>query len=358
MLKNAGHIYPKSIVIAIVISIFRFILSVIIRPKLPYNFIVDSLTIRRVMNSNILFFSGEDSYKSTALFFRMLGFTHQSSYLVEIIFSSVIYTLFLFVIIFVLGINLAKLIPFICISLLTFFSIVYFSMFSKDLIAFIFLSMSVIFNKSNKYNCWMVVMVLLYGFLFRAYWIIFAGYILLFYFMQNKRIRPIKQALFSFIALLGIGWGYQKIYGLYISQIRADTLSVLNANTKIQNLYPATSLLNDFFNSLYSLSNLLFPINGINSKNEIVYYFVLYAVLCLIIKSKKNEAIRISAIQIICSFLLVQALFEPDMGSALRHQIVVFIFPVLRMLVDKQERGNKFELFNCNSSLQFNRGHT
>jgi hypothetical protein len=321
-------------------------------PKIiPNRFHSDSNTIRRFIASSGMVFSGDSSYQSTASFYRLIGFQADSPHVVEASMAFVSFTIFLFFVFFIIKINMNNFFSIVLLIFEIFVFGAYFSFVSKDLIPFTLLTVSYLFYKKSKFYIFYLSAILVYAIFFRHYWFL-ALSILVFFLVINK-FREIKVRLFitiSFFIQIVSSVGYFILTHEFISKIKeganADRIGSIFAKTIINNWIPTTNLLTDIVNNAYCLINLIIPLDGLASVNEIVYYVWLYTVLATIFVAKFKFKIDILEgnlkyiIFFFFSFLLIQSFFEPDIGSAFRHQLVVSI-PIPLLMTQKIESSLK-----------------
>ena len=335
-----------NIIIGILLIIIYTSLVPIINNLLPRNFRVDSLAIKRISENTGLSFTTGESYQSTALFFKMIGYNSRNDSYFEIMLSICTYMIYIFLLIFVFKIDFRNLRNILSIICITFFFSIYFSVLSKDLICFLFLFIPFCRINKTDFLKYFVFFSFVYGLFIRSYWILFV----IFFFFLNYVCKKVKwKILGTGFLYISISFLYVKIKGDYISKLRADTHSVLNANTNIDNIFIPNNLFHDLLNNLYVFLNLIFPANGIGSKNEIFYYIFIYFFIILLFKYYNLFNDR-KYFNILFSFLIIQSLFEPDMGSALRHQSV-FYFYIFLFLCNKVGVRRKNELFSRSFTL-------
>lgn len=325
--------YSKmSLLIAIVSFPVSFFYFYLLRYLLPNNFFFDTGTIRRFMKPGAIV----NDYSIAGKFYRQLGFKYDTPIFYEIVLASTVFFIFTCALLYILKIDFLHFDT----SLMYVFSLAlfgpFFAMISKDLIVFIFLLATFLFFNRKSYRLYFLLFILLYAVQYRKYW--FITIVLLFslcivrYFFSRHTI--IISTLFTFIYLVLVSICYHLLSGSYISIQRMSVNSTRvgsdYARTATRTILPPTNLFNDLTNTIYNAINLLIPIDGIGSINELAYYLWLYFILYIIYRTYKtchgiSGNTRFYLLFFI-SFIFTQSLFEPDMGSAFRHQLPVTLF--------------------------------
>ena len=324
-------------IIGLVLIIIYIPTSFWLNRNLQSQFKVDSIWIKNTIGSASSSFSGSESYGSAALFYKLLGFSLNSPPYKEVLLSVLIYGIYIFFLVWIIKFNFDNVINLIIVCILSFFFATYYSVLSKDLIAFICICPSFLFFKNRYFIFFLVICIFFYGFFFRSYWLIF-GIVLII--SSNKNIRRNRPAHFFILLLVIVVFSvfYFKLDHHYVSLLRDNTHSVLSANTNIDNIFSPTNIVYDILNTLNTLINLIIPLNGLGSKNELVYYVILYFFIYIYLKNKNDNFLWLS---IFVSFLISQSFFEPDMGSALRHQMVLYLYLYPILLSSKQTEENQ-----------------
>lgn len=299
-----------------------------LRYLLPRKFYFDTNTIRSFMENG----ASMTDYTKAGNFYKRLGFKYDTPIVYEIILASIVFFLFTTILVFIINVDFSKLsIDLIYLCVLCFFGPFY-SMISKDLITFIFILFAMLFFNTKIFKYILIVVVLIYALNFRKYWLItLCLFIILFIAFKFLKRKTLWIVIMESIFLLLISITYNIFTGQYISSqrliVNSARINSDNAKTITKTLLVPNCLSNDLINTIYNFVNLIFPIDGIGSFNELIYYIWLYTVFGLIYffrkKMNKNEKIYLI---FFASFLFTQSLFEPDMGSAFRHQFVISSF--------------------------------
>lgn len=336
----------KSIVVLHFFCIGTFILFMLSRKIFPMNFFFDNKTVRIFMENPGI--NDDKSYLNTANLFSFFGFEYNSSFISEQIFSWLIFILLISILIIKFHLNISTVQNFILLSLFTVFYSAYVTQLSKELVLIILMvGILLIINKKNE-KVMLLLSALLYAYFFRTYWFLTIFFTISFLITLRFTNTKMNKKFFALIGIqviiiqllfLGVTKDYLTNARYNVNQTR---LSSEFADTMISNPFINTSILTDFFNFCYGLMNLFIPIDGLGSANEIVYYIFIWFVISILkkmYKSRKPDFYKYSAYYMfLVSFIVVQAFFEPDMGSALRHQVI--LIPIILFISCKVKPQN------------------
>lgn len=226
-----------------------------------------------------------------------------------------------------------------------------------QMLYFIAIFLILINNKipiSSKYLlCFLVY--LISSITYRNYYITMAIFFVILYLLYELLLKKIEKFKFmDFIKILLIMFS-----SYFIVIFIMKTFSISNYNKLLWvrlNHSVATTGINAFFNStntfvftfeiILIIFRMLFPIEILKHG---ISYFLYFLFQCLLSKSIINNLIIINkicetkkiALFVTCSFLLGSALFEPDFGSWVRHEAVLFpLFLILNNFLDREVQSN------------------
>lgn len=287
---------------------------------------------------------GDKNYKSAAIFYKMLGFNANSPIYREQFFSWLVFGLFLILVLYIAKESSLNLIQ---ITFLSFFALmfgIYFAYISKDLIIFLFMTLGTYLVAKYRSILPLSIVIIVYATLFRSYWFLVLITFLLLYYAVQKNKSVVSVAIFSLLAIVIIVFAYNIINGSQMSVARTavndQRLNGQQANTMINNLLPNSSVFTDTINCLYVFLSLFLPIDGLGSFNEIIYYFWIWGVTVSMLlkwkKIKRNHERQqylylSSSFCLLLALVVIQSMFEPDIGSVFRHQLA--IVPILILLL-------------------------
>lgn len=299
-------------------ALFSFIFFTIGQNFIPPLFNQDGKTIRIAMLGGI-----PGSYGAAADFYKLIGFGYNSSDLSVELFSWIVYLISLYLIFKICN---GDIISGKAILLLTVYTVsfgFYYATFSKDIILliFTFIIVSIYLKKGCYFH--IPIILFIYGAIYRQYWIIIA---VMFFAISMFNLKKIKIS-FVFYMTIVIIYLYEFFIGTYITDTRVGVNLGRIANTTINNLLPNNSYITDLINYVYVLASMVLPIQGIGSFNGIIYYLWIWLLTIIFLINKRKLNIKFTYLFLI--YLNIQACFEPDFGSAIRHMmpliLIVFI---------------------------------
>lgn len=320
----------------IFLNIITFVLFLNNRNIFPTKYFNDNDYIKRLLSESVIELS-DKSYAMTTKLFGFLGFTYNDFHAKEQFLGWMVFMLFLYYFLIIEKIEVLNIYNNIVLG----FSIIAFSAYmaqiSKDLILF-FLMVIMIFvihkiKLERNIYIFSIAIILIYSFNFRSYW-----YLILAFFLLNSvlvRLGKKKKLiiLLNILLVCSISIYYNKVFNLNITYLRTSVnqyrVGSSDAATMIYNYFPDSGWQNDVLNYFYVLLNMVFPLDGLGSKSELIYYFWVYLFIIGIMKNKQNKQNK-PLIILLTSFLLVQPFFEPDIGSMFRHQIAML--PIIFIL--------------------------
>lgn len=300
------------------ISFFSLFMFIFLSKYLPNKLLNDSNTIKNGM----LFSSGLDkSFLSTMHFYMFFGMNYDTPIIVINLFS---WLILVFTLLTFLKLNKSINFTIYQIIFISFFSLMfwlYFSQYSKDIIVIIIFILAINISKNQKYLLINLILAIgIYGYFFRSYWlIVFTIALIIILFIKiaknKKNIYPLAYIFIAFVLFIFI---YYLVIHKQVTDIRF-TFFHPGSKSIIHNIVPDSSVLFDVINYIYVLISLLIPIQGLSSINMLIYYFWIWNLIIYILRHKYNIDFKLLLLFIV--FINVQALFEPDFGSVLRHQM-------------------------------------
>lgn len=219
---------------------------------------------------------------------------------------------------------------------------VYVSVPSKEFINFICLSPIVFLIKKRQKSFkktlfFSLVVLLIIGFIFRPYYLLVALLAIFMQLLSNINIRNHRTATIfygiSLVIIVSLSMGVIK--GYYISNsTRGYMVSRGVSNSAIVSPVKANVWYGEIISIVHGFFSVNFPVNGLQhflSPHIIIFVFwqiLLFIVLVKqfdkIVKEGKRKNYDLLLCHILFSYFIVQAVFEPDLGSALRHKASVF----------------------------------
>lgn len=220
---------------------------------------------------------------------------------------------------------------------------VYIAVPAKEFINFIYISIIVflIQNRSLKYAktiAFCLFLMMFFGFFFRPYYYLICILSVLIYLGSYIRIKNYKiiSIVYGLLILIGISLSYGIVKGEFISQTTREALNTTRmgseaAKTMIVSPLDADTWYGESFGIVYGFFSVNVPLNGLKHMlSPQVLIFILWQLLlfyllirkygkCLKELRKRNYDLWL--FYFLFSYLIVQGVFEPDLGSAIRHKI-------------------------------------
>jgi hypothetical protein len=230
---------------------------------------------------------------------------------------------------------------------LSFFMLAIFvSMPSKEFITFTYLSLIAFTflstKQTNKQKTILVVVLLSLFAIFRPYFllipIVSLGMYLLSY--VKFRMKTISTIFYGIIIVLFLSFSNGVIKGKYLSETNREALNKERKNDKDANSIIVSPIpTNTWYGETVGIFNGFFAVNiplieGIKHMfSPQIIAFIVWQLLLLYIlvirfsrylKDRNKYFLELCLILIVFSYFILQGLFEPDLGSAIRHKIGVF----------------------------------
>ena len=331
----------KSVFAFSLISLFGIIVSAISFYILPERFFYDTVIIIDDPYNQI---GLKGSYPFTIWFYNITGLKYWHFSLL-----GVLQYLIIVVVLYKIGVpnNFNKLtVKNILVYVAFIITAIFISMPSKEFITFLFMALIIfLLKKIEKFPKRVVLYVLglllFFGYFFRQYFMLVAAISVVFYMVsrvnfKNKKMATLLYGL-SIAIILSLSYGFIK--GTFLSQETRENINEIRSgqeatNSVIVSPIPTDTWYGESFGIVYGFVSVNFPINGfkhILSPQIIVFVFwqlLLFVILfirydkCLGKGVKNNNELWFFFI--LFSYFISQGIFEPDLGSAIRHKMGVF----------------------------------
>lgn len=334
--------------------LFGLIITFLAYQVLPERFFRDAETI---LNRNNYFKGFMGSYPFTASFYKLTGLAK-----LDFVFIGLIQYPIMIYLLYKVGVPKdlykLKLKNFIIFSLFIMLAI-YVSVPSKEFINFLYLYIIVYMIKNKIFSyfktiIYTIILLLFFSYFFREYYAIVAiisigMYLASFIKFNNYKTTSI---VFGITLLIGISLSYGIIKGQYISnETRAYVTSLADSNTIITPPLQTNTWYGESISILYGFFSVNLPLNGLKyilSPHILFFVFWQLTVFFLLIKTYgrvinegKRNNYELWLFYILFSYFIVQGVFEPDLGSALRHKASVF--PIIYYLLNYESFRKKAE---------------
>lgn len=240
---------------------------------------------------------------------------------------------------------------------------IFISMPTKEFINFVFVGAIVLLFQHRKYSftktIWIEsILFVLYGFVFRQYYVFLAILPVVMYVIsgvkiRNKRLLTITSGL---VVIIFLSLSYGMVKGQFMSEeirygVNSGRMESKNANSMISSPVKPDTWYGESIGILYGFFSVNLPLNGLKhlkSPHILVFVFwqlIMFGILfwrfrhCF--KDGRKNNYELWQFFILFSFFIVQGVFEPDMGSAIRHKIG--IFPLIYYLFYYEEFRKKLQ---------------
>jgi len=223
---------------------------------------------------------------------------------------------------------------------------VFISMPSKEFITYIYTSSIVFLYKSEtisfkKLLYLSMAILIIFGIMFRPYFVLIpviaiGMYWITFIKLKNKTIMTVAYGLLIAI-FLSLSYGLVK--GEYFSASTREELNQLRLNAEASNTIilspiPADTWYGESVGIIYGFFSVNVPLNGLKHilspqvVGFIIWQLLLFWILLVrfswCLKDRKKYIRELWILLIILSYFIIQGIFEPDLGSAVRHKIGMF----------------------------------
>ncbi|MCA4782142.1 hypothetical protein NZD85_09140 [Empedobacter stercoris] len=216
---------------------------------------------------------------------------------------------------------------------------------SKEFITFIFAAIIVYIFKYNYFSLGISILLstlffIIFGGVFRPYFAFMPFIACAIYFITRIRFtnRWILSLFLGFSVLILLSFLYQLGKGEFFSEMSRETINEIrlnsgdeNADTMIVSPIPVTNIFTEAFATLYGFLTVNFPINALRFfYKPQVFAFVIWQILLTwivivrfgyLLKEYPNRKKDLWLMCLLLSYFVVQGIFEPDLGSAVRHKI-------------------------------------
>jgi hypothetical protein len=308
---------------------------------LPPKFLYDAATIAYDKYNQIGYLG---SYPLTILLYKITGLSNLPFPIIALLQFPV-----LMFILYKIGIpeNFEKInIKNILVYLGIFMIAIFISMPSKEFITFLYVSPIVFICLNDKISLrktiiYTIVLLLIFGVFYRPYFVlipIIGGgmYILSLISFKNKTITTI---FYGLLIAAFLSFSHGVIKGKYLSEISRELVNnnrmgSADANSMIISPIKTDTWYGEMVGIFYGFFTVNVPVNGLKyifSPQIILFiiwqlllFYILLVRFSKCLKERKKYPKELLVLLIIFAFFIVQGVFEPDLGTAVRHKIGVF----------------------------------
>lgn len=319
----------------------NLVIAVVAFYILPKRFFYDSAIITFDKGNEIGYFG---SYPLTILFYKISGLR----YLPFPVIALIQYPILVYIL-YKIGIptNFEKVnIKNLLVYLGFFMMAIFMSMPSKEFITFIYLSI-IVFSYQNqaisfkKSLLLSVLLLFVFGAFYRPYFalipIIAVGmYGVSFVNFKNKTITTL---FYGIVIAIFLSLSYGLVKGAFLSEssrelVNNGRLFSQDANSMIVSPVKVDTWYGEAIGIIYGFFSVNVPINGLKHflspqivafiTWQLLLFYILLVRFSKCIKDRKKYQYEIAILLILFAYFIVQGVFEPDLGTAIRHKIGVF----------------------------------
>ncbi|MFV0237928.1 MAG: hypothetical protein ACK5HU_05295 [Flavobacteriales bacterium] len=210
----------------------------------------------------------------------------------------------------------------------------------------------------NKTILFFFLWLIIIGIFFRPYFILISLMIIFFYFMSKMNLK--KASLYhlaiGFLFVIFISFSYHIYENQYLShktrtEVNKDRINRNDASSIIIPPFETTTWYGEVTSIIYGFFSVNFPMNGLKHYNKPqILFFVFWQVLLLIIIfyrynfiTEKHKSYETWLFYFIISYFLIQGVFEPDLGSAVKHKAGIFLIIYYFLYYDQIKSKRKFK---------------
>lgn len=331
----------KSTVAFLLIAMANLVVAFAAFFVLPPKFFYDAVIIAFDKGNEIGYFG---SYPLTILFYKITGLRYLPFPIIALIqFPILMYALYK------IGVpeNFEKVnIKNILVYLGIFMIAIFISMPSKEFITFLYVTPIVFICMSKQFSfkkkiLMSFLLLMVFGALYRPYFALipivgFGMYLISFINFKNKTVSTIFYGLLIAV-FLSLSYGVLK--GQYFSEISREVVNTTrigsgDANSMIVSPVKPDTWYGEIIAVFYGFFTVNVPVNGLKhilSPQIIVFviwqlllFYILLVRFSKCLKERKKYPNELFALLILFSFFILQGVFEPDLGSAIKHKIGIF----------------------------------
>jgi hypothetical protein len=325
----------------IVLLILNLLVTVLAFYILPKRFFYDAVVIALDKGNEIGFLG---SYPLTILFYKMTGLRYLPFPIVGLIqFPILMYILYK------IGIpnnfeklNIKNALVYLGILMMA----VFMSMPSKEFITYLFVTQIVFIYRNErisfKKSIFLSLFLLaLFGVFYRPYFFLIPIIAIVMYGVSfvNFKNKTVSTIFYGLLIAVFLSLSYGVIEGHYFSEssrevINNTRLSGVDANSSIISPIKADTWYGETIGIIYGFFSVNIPVNGLKHIFspqilafvfwQLFLFYILLVRFSRCIKDRIKNNYELWILLILFAFFIVQGVFEPDLGSAVRHKIGVF----------------------------------
>lgn len=280
------------------------------------------------------------SYPFAIMFYKLTGMKHLPFFVIAIIqFSITTYILSK------IGIpknfhiiNVKNVLVYISFLLLA----IYMSMPTKEFITFLMFSpIPFIFRSHNSARFKIIISLLLFVLcsFFRAYYLLIPIFAIAMYFASFIKFekKAISTIFFGLMIVIFLSFSHGIIKGEFLSKLTREdyivkNINSMNINSAIQSPISQDTWYGEAFGIVYGFMAVNVPISEMIKHLlspqivafviwELLFFYIIFVRFSRCLKNRKKNQLELWILLILISYFMVQGVFEPDLGTSIRHKI-------------------------------------
>lgn len=308
---------------------------------LPPKFFYDAAIIAYDKGNEIGYFG---SYPLTILFYKITGLRYLPFAVIALIQFPI-----LMLILYKIGIpstfekiTIKNVLVYFSFSIIA----IFISMPSKEFLTFLYLSTIVFLFQKKIFNFKTNLLIALllfvfFGAVYRPYFVLLPIVAMSMYWISCIKIqnRTFATLCYGIGVMILLSLSYGVIQGKFLSEQTREFLNLArlnspDANSIILSPVKTDTWYGEIIGILYGFFTVNLPLNGLKHflKPQIVLFviwqlflfYILLVRLARCIKDKKDYVYELWMLLFVFSFFILQGVFEPDLGSAIRHKMGIF----------------------------------
>jgi len=236
---------------------------------------------------------------------------------------------------------------------------VYLGQLTKEVIALWFVSLILYTIGLRRPMAWMAfILPVFYAVGFRPYWLLIALFWVLIWWLSYRNWAFSINVIFFYASLMAVSIAHFLFRGEYLTDIR-ERLNEFRvgsdvAQSMLANFLPNKTIVHDVINWTISWILILFPVPVLRffEPLQLAFFLLVTSTAISIYRVAINTRVAISmftlsqqrrlraCITFMLAFTLVQAAFEPDYGSVLKH--MTDLLPMIAYALFSAPRGTKY----------------
>ncbi|QBY55508.1 hypothetical protein [Cupriavidus oxalaticus] len=232
-------------------------------------------------------------------------------------------------------------------------SIVYAGLPSKEIVVLVMVALALCCRPGMPRVAMLAILAAIFALYFRGYWVLIISGWLALYMLGEKALRPIRLVVLILLAYALLSVLFEKHLGGGLTlgrEVGNEWRSATEVASLIESPLPQRGFVFDIVNVVIILATFVVPVPLLTSGNPVqaaggVGLFLTFCLLATSWRRILRMPSRCSAehrqmLSFVISFLCVQAIFEPDYGSFLRHLTSISPLILYCCLASRREEGS------------------